>query len=216
MDTFFADPARYNLGDLVDQILIMQTDYSWPKEAECLENYGLKSAKRVLDIGTGNGHFLCRMAERYPDKQFVGIETSEPLIERASKIAREMNLGNIKFIHDQCPALSIKEKFDFVLARLAIYCSPNRDDVLAWAYEVLENKSRIGIIELDYDWIYTYPSNAIIEKVFSVHRHEFELHGETAQWERSFRFWYKKLALRISYLMSKRGGLPSSLQTSNF
>ena len=29
----------------------------------------------------------------------------------------------MKFIHDQCPALSIKEKFDFVLARLAIYCS---------------------------------------------------------------------------------------------
>jgi tRNA G46 methylase TrmB len=93
MNTFFSDPARYNLGDLVDQILIMQTDYSWPKEAECLENHGLKSAKRVLDIGTGNGHFLCRMAERYPDKQFVGIETSEPLIERASKIARGMNLA---------------------------------------------------------------------------------------------------------------------------
>ena len=143
MNTFFADPARYNLSDLVDHILIMQTDYSWPKEAECLENHGLKSAKRVLDIGTGNGHFLCRMAERYPDKQFVGIETSEPLIERAAKIAREMSLSNIKFIHDQCPASSINEKFDFVLARLAIYCSPNRDDVLAWAYELLENKSRI-------------------------------------------------------------------------
>ena len=32
MNTFFADPARYNLSDLVDHILIMQTDYSWPKE----------------------------------------------------------------------------------------------------------------------------------------------------------------------------------------
>ena len=80
-------------------------------------NHASKSAKRVLDIGTGNGHFLCRVAERYPDKQFVGIETSEPLIERAAKIAREMSLSNIKFIHDQCPASSIKEKFDFVLAR---------------------------------------------------------------------------------------------------
>ena len=175
--TFFADPEKYNLTDLSDQILTMQTEYSWPREAECLEKHGLKNAKRVLDIGTGNGHFLCRMAERYPDKQFIGIETSEPLIERAFKTAREMNLLNIKFIHDECPALSIKEKFNFVLARLTIYCAPNRDDVLAWAYEILKDKSRIGIIELDYDWIYTYPPNPIIEKVFCVHRHEFELHG---------------------------------------
>lgn len=131
----------------------MQTEYSWPAEAECLEEHGLRPAKGVLDIGTGNGHFLCRMAERYPDKQFVGIETSEPLIERAFKTAREMNLPNIKFIHDECPALSIKEKFDFVLARLAIYCAPNRDDVLAWAYEILEGKSRMGVIELDYEVI---------------------------------------------------------------
>lgn len=39
MNTFFADPARYNLSDLVNHILIIQTDYSWPKEAECLENH---------------------------------------------------------------------------------------------------------------------------------------------------------------------------------
>ena len=166
------------------------------EEAECLENHGLKSAKRVLDIGTGNGHFLCRMAERYPDKQFVGIETSEPLIERAAKIAREMSLSNIKFIHDQCPASSINEKFDFVLARLAIYCSPNRDDVLAWAYELLENKSRIGIIELDYDWIYTHPPNAIIEKVFSVHRREFELHGADCSMGKKLPFLLQKAGFR--------------------
>jgi ubiquinone/menaquinone biosynthesis C-methylase UbiE len=196
MNTFFADPARYNLSDLVNHILIIQTDYSWPKEAECLENHGSKSAKRVLDIGTGNGHFLCRMAERYPDKQFVGIETSEPLIEQASKLAREMSLSNIKFIHDQCPALSIKEKFDFVLARLAIYCSPNRDDVLAWAYELLENKSRIGIIELDYDWIYTHPPNAIIEKVFSVHRREFELHGADCSMGKKLPFLLQKAGFK--------------------
>ena len=196
MNNFFADPERYNLSDLVEHILTMQTDYSWPGEAECLEKHGLKEAKRVLDIGTGNGHFLCRMADRYPDKQFVGIETSEPLIEQAFKSARERNLPNIQFIHDKCPALSVKGKFDFVQARLAIYCSPNRDDVLTWAYERLENNSRIGIIELDYDWIYTYPPNPIIEKVFAIHRHEFELHGADCSMGKKLPFYLQKAGFK--------------------
>ena len=177
MTNFFADPERYSFTDLSDQILTMQTDYSWPKESECLEKHGLKDARRVLDIGSGNGYFLCRMAERYPDKQFTGIEISEPFIERAFKTAREMKLSNVRFIHDKCPVQGMKEKFDFVLARLTIYWSSDREDVLAWAYEILENRTRIGIIELDYDWIYTYPHNPIINKVFAVHRREFEVHG---------------------------------------
>ena len=177
MTTFFADPQRYSFSDLSDHILTMQTDYSWPKESECLEKHGLKDARRVLDIGSGNGYFLCRMAELYPDKQFTGIEISEPFVERAFKTAREMKLSNVRFIHDKCPVQAIKEKFDFILARLTIYCSSDREDVLAWAYELLENRTRIGVIELDYDWIYTYPHNPIINKVFAVHRREFEVHG---------------------------------------
>jgi SAM-dependent methyltransferase len=177
MTTFFADPERYSFSDLSDQILTMQTDYSWPKESEWLEKHGLRDARRVLDIGSGNGYFLCRMAERYPDKQFTGIEISELFVERAFKTAREMKLSNVRFIHDKCPVQGIKEKFDFILARLTIYCSSDREDVFAWAYEILENRTRIGIIELDYDWIYTYPHNPIINKVFAVHRREFEVHG---------------------------------------
>jgi hypothetical protein len=133
------------------------------------------------------------MAERYPDKQFIG---SKPLLERAFKTAREMNLPNIKFIHDKCPTLSIKEKFDFILARLTIYCSPDRDDVLAWAYEMLDNKTRIGIIELDYDWIYTHPPDPIIEKVFTVHRREFELHGADCSMGKKVPFMLQKAGFK--------------------
>ena len=91
MNTFFADPARYSLSDLVNHILIIQTDFSWPKEAECLENHGSSPQTRA-GYRYDNGHFRCRIAEGYTDKQFVGIETSEPLMERASEFAREMSL----------------------------------------------------------------------------------------------------------------------------
>jgi len=177
MKNFFADPEKYDLTELSAKILTMQSEYSWPHEAISLENFGLKRAINVLDIGSGNGQFLCRMAERYPDKRFVGIETSNPLIKQAYKAVHKRDLKNISFIHDLCPTTQITEKFDFIMARLVIYSTQNRDDIIAWAYDTLKEGARLGIIELDYDWIYTHPENPIIKKMFDVHRDEFAKHG---------------------------------------
>jgi len=177
MKNFFADPNRYDLAELIDHILTTQVKISWQKEVAELERCGLEEAAKVLDIGTGTGLFLCLMAQRYPEKFFTGIETSERLIDRANQNAKEMGLTNVKFILGQCPLTDLKEKFDFVFARLAIYCTPEPDKVLAWAYDRLEKNGRIAIIELDYDWIYAYPPAPIIQKMFSFHRKEFESHG---------------------------------------
>ncbi len=36
---------------------------------------------KVLDIGTGNGSFLIRIAESFPDIKFVGIDHNEGLLK---------------------------------------------------------------------------------------------------------------------------------------
>jgi hypothetical protein len=100
------------------------------------------------------------------------------------------------------------EKFDFILARLTIYCSSDREDVLAWAYEILENRTRIGIIELDYDWIYTYPHNPIINKVFAVHRREFEVHGADCSMGKKVPSCCRTQGSKTLCLKLGHGGLP--------
>ncbi|HBM16834.1 MAG TPA: hypothetical protein DD381_10895 [Lentisphaeria bacterium] len=89
VNTFFEDPERYSLCNLSDHILSLQAECSWPTEAEALERHGLILAKKNLDIGTGNGAFLCRMAERHPEKQFIGIETNKERITRAQHTAKK-------------------------------------------------------------------------------------------------------------------------------
>lgn len=50
-----------------------------------------------LDIGAGRGRFLLKMAEIFPNRNFLGVEIREPLVEEANRIARENRLTNLRY-----------------------------------------------------------------------------------------------------------------------
>lgn len=50
-----------------------------------------------LDIGCARGRFLLRMAEREKDRNFLGVEIREPLVDEANKIAAEAGLVNLHY-----------------------------------------------------------------------------------------------------------------------
>lgn len=137
------------LSAVFDVELRKQVDLLWPREAERLEAHGLREAKTVLDLGTGNGYFLSRLAERHPDKSFVGIESSPSLADIARRGAAEGKLSNMRVIAGACPLMKLEDRFDLVLARLSLYCMPNREEVLLWARGLLSERGRIAIIDVD-------------------------------------------------------------------
>jgi tRNA (guanine-N7-)-methyltransferase len=50
-----------------------------------------------LDIGCARGRFILKMAEIVPEKNFLGVEIREPLVEEANRLAREKNLNNLHY-----------------------------------------------------------------------------------------------------------------------
>lgn len=57
-----------------------------------------REAPRVLDIGCGSGRFLIASALARPEHDHLGIERIRPLLERASRLADERGLKNIRFV----------------------------------------------------------------------------------------------------------------------
>ena len=53
----------------------------------------------VLEIGFGDGDFLIEMAQRHPEKNFLGIEIKTKRFKIATKKCRNMKNDNIKFLH---------------------------------------------------------------------------------------------------------------------
>jgi tRNA (guanine-N7-)-methyltransferase len=52
-----------------------------------------------VEIGCGAGAFLLERALHHPELDFVGFEIREPLVERASGLARDRGVSNLVYLH---------------------------------------------------------------------------------------------------------------------
>lgn len=66
-----------------------------------------------LDVGCARGRFILKMAEIEKQKNFLGVEIRDPLVEEANRIAREKKFGNLQY--EFCNAMLALDK---LLAKL--------------------------------------------------------------------------------------------------
>lgn len=151
---------------MLSRQLKAQVDIPWPREARCLESHGLNRARTILDIGCGNGYFLCRLAKRYPNKKFIGIDMSRPFITEAQHLIQKLKLKNVRVFSSACPAKKLTTKFDFIYSRLVIYCAPNKLEILKWAQKLLNKKGRFCIIDVDDGQLLEYPTSNALTDLF--------------------------------------------------
>ena len=62
-----------------------------------------------LEIGTGRGSFIVGMAQKYPERNFIGIEANLDVLYDVVKKVRDLQLPNIRLIRDN--AISLTEWF---------------------------------------------------------------------------------------------------------
>ena len=64
----------------------------------------------VLELGCGKGEYTVGLAERYPDKNFIGVDIKGARIYKGAKAALEKGLQNVRFI---------RTRIDFILSFFA-------------------------------------------------------------------------------------------------
>lgn len=52
----------------------------------------------VLELACGKGEYTIHLANKFPDKNFIGIDIKGPRIWRGAKTALEEELGNVRFL----------------------------------------------------------------------------------------------------------------------
>lgn len=62
------------------------------------EIYARPNLPLHLDIGCARGDFLLQMAQLQPDRNFLGIEIRQPLVERANQEKNELGLTNLHYL----------------------------------------------------------------------------------------------------------------------
>ncbi|WP_031426649.1 tRNA (guanosine(46)-N7)-methyltransferase TrmB [Flavimarina sp. Hel_I_48] len=82
---------------------LLQEDFKWKgKWKEFFNN----DAPIVLELGCGKGEYSVGLAQRYPEKNFIGIDIKGARFWRGAKTAIEEDLNNVCFIRMQIELLA--------------------------------------------------------------------------------------------------------------
>lgn len=104
-----------SLPEIWDTLQRIQTEFSYRQELPAYyTNRRFLNAERVLDLGCGNGSYLRRIAERFPDKRYVGMDADAGYISSACATADP----NMRF--ECCDLFDARGEYDFVIVRLVL------------------------------------------------------------------------------------------------
>lgn len=73
-------------------------------------NYFKNNNPIVLELGCGKGEYSIGMAQKFPDKNFIGIDIKGDRLAKGSDDAIEMNISNVAFLRTNI--LELEQFFD--------------------------------------------------------------------------------------------------------
>ena len=137
--------------------LIGGTNYNrYLTQGEWIESHKELFGKSILDVGCLNGILTCFIAKLFPESNVIGIDENKPAIVNAKKLAKDLNLNNVKFVF--VPLSRYEGAFDTVFSSLVLH--ENYDTTRPADYEI---KTEEEMIDHWYKLI-----NPTIEKLSSL------------------------------------------------
>jgi len=111
------------------------------------EKLQLKKGFNVLDVGCGRGNHIIKIAEKFSESNYYGIDISEDSIKNAIKSAEEKNL-KINFIcGDASDTSKLQNKFfDIIISVYALYYVKDTQKMLSSLKEKIKDGGRIAVM----------------------------------------------------------------------
>jgi len=85
----------------VFQLLFKNEDFDFKLKGKWNQEYFKNNNPIVLELGCGKGEYTIGLAEKYPEKNFIGIDLKGARIWRGAKTALAQDMKNVAFIRTQ-------------------------------------------------------------------------------------------------------------------
>ena len=123
-------------------------------------NYALpKTGEVCVDLGSGRGTDVLRMAEEVGENGFVyGIDISEGMLEKARKMASKFDVKNVSFIQSDLEKIDLDGRTaDLVISNCTINHASDKHAVWNEVYRILKHGGRFVVSDI-------YATNPIPEE----------------------------------------------------
>jgi SAM-dependent methyltransferase len=129
-----------------------------PVVAGLLDRPGIR---RVLDIGTGEGSYLCTLAGRLPHTKFVGCEHNEFSVAAAQQRARRQRRVNVSVQTRFFDARFPPRRWDAIITRYTLQHSSKPREFLAAAFARLRRRGLFVATESVEDYTDCHRDDAV-------------------------------------------------------
>jgi ubiquinone/menaquinone biosynthesis C-methylase UbiE len=145
------NPQAEQMGDAsMLRTLAHQAEAIWPQEQALFARYGLAGAFDALDLGCGSGEITRRLAQRYPQARFLGVDILEGNLAHA-RAANAAFGARVRFAQGDAFALAMPDaSFDLVVCRHLSQAVPDFPRVLAEIDRVLRPGGWLHLLSEDY------------------------------------------------------------------
>jgi len=130
------------------------------------------AAKTVIDLGTGNGYYLSRLASHFPEKKYLGLDKSSELIQTAE---RDVSRAVINFVC--CDLFDAPGTYEFATMRLLLQHLSDLDAVLSKVAQLIRPGGSALIIDSCDPLRFFYPPMPEFVRFFAAYTKAQETMG---------------------------------------
>jgi arsenite methyltransferase len=139
------------------EIKEINTRYSQLAETECCLSCGgainyaePQKGEVCIDLGSGRGTDVLRMAESVGDTGFVyGLDISDGMLEKARRNAEKFNVDNVSFIRSELEMLELPDMVaDLVISNCTLNHASNKQAVWNEIHRILKKGGRFVISDI--------------------------------------------------------------------
>jgi len=156
------NPSSPQSREMADESMVRnlaaQAEAIWPQEEPIFARHSPRSGN-VLDVGCGTGEITARLAERFPESSFIGVDLEEAHLERARSRCAPFG-ARVDFRYGDALSLPFPdEQFDLVVCRHLLQAVPDAPQVVREIRRVLRPGGRAHLIAEDYGMLLCHPTN---------------------------------------------------------
>lgn len=165
-----------------DRLMRLQVDFILPLElVYFFGSEDWSAARRVLDLGTGNGYYLSRLSDYFSSKHYTGLDINPEYISIASReLGKSLDAKfGVRSAFDLDPQQD--GTFDFVIARALVQHLDDTDRFLDRSRGVLNPGGSLLIIDADDPARKFVPDLPLISNLFDEIRAVNRTRGHTRE-----------------------------------
>jgi SAM-dependent methyltransferase len=150
--------AKAMADESMIRTLAAQAEAIWPQEEPIFVRHSPATGGSVLDVGCGTGEIVERLAAKWPEASFVGVDVEEPHLERARARCARFG-GRTRFEMGDAMALAHPDgRFDLVISRHVVQALPDAPRAVAEMARVAKPGGRLHVLAEDYGMLWCHPT----------------------------------------------------------